>query len=86
MTIHSIEISGPKSTIISFSLTRCINSLPDPTVIPGAVKSQISLRIVPDQDLETISKSLVDFLEDGFQQIQSPNELKVTLCALHSIV
>lgn len=55
-----------------------LNKLADPTVIPGAVKSQISLRIVPDQDLETISKSLTDFLEDGFQKFQSPNQLKVT--------
>ncbi|KAK2459641.1 hypothetical protein APHAL10511_008286 [Amanita phalloides] len=63
LSIHNIEISGPRNA----------------TVIPGAVKAQISLRIVPDQDLETVSKCLVDFLKDNFRKLQSPNKLKVNI-------
>ncbi|PFH53886.1 hypothetical protein AMATHDRAFT_44936 [Amanita thiersii Skay4041] len=61
MTIHKIEISGPKNA----------------TVIPGSVKAQISLRIVPDQDLDTIATSLCDYLIESFQKMSSPNNLKV---------
>ncbi|KAF8630926.1 hypothetical protein AX17_005283 [Amanita inopinata Kibby_2008] len=63
MTIHNIEISGPRNA----------------TVIPGSVKSQISLRIVPDQDLDTITKSLCDYLADMFEKLQSPNKLTVKI-------
>ncbi|KAF8208661.1 hypothetical protein K438DRAFT_1754510 [Mycena galopus ATCC 62051] len=42
LTVHSIEISGPKN----------------PTVIPGTIKSQVSLRIAPDQDLDSIGRSI----------------------------
>ncbi|KAF8635795.1 hypothetical protein AX15_000002 [Amanita polypyramis BW_CC] len=63
LTIHNIDISGPRNA----------------TVIPGTVKSQISMRIVPDQDLETISKSLVDFLYNEFQRYQSSNKLKAKI-------
>ena len=49
----------------------------DSTVIPGTVKAKVSLRIVPDQDLDTISKALVDHLHSSFAEIQSPNTLKV---------
>ncbi|KIK56110.1 hypothetical protein GYMLUDRAFT_47327 [Collybiopsis luxurians FD-317 M1] len=63
LTIHNIEVSGPNNT----------------TVIPGTVKSQLSLRIVPDQDLDTISKSLCKFLRSSFNEFQSPNELRLTI-------
>lgn len=59
----------------------CLNL--DATVIPGKVKSQVSLRIVPDQDLNTIAKSLCCHLKSAFQSFQSPNELEVSeLCYL----
>ncbi|KAG6865510.1 hypothetical protein C0991_001941 [Blastosporella zonata] len=61
LTLHTIEISGPKNA----------------TVIPGLVKSQVSVRIVPDQDLDTIVKALVAHLESSFEGMQSPNKLKV---------
>ncbi|KAG6811024.1 hypothetical protein H0H92_009327 [Tricholoma furcatifolium] len=63
LTLHTIEISGPKNA----------------TVIPGLVKSQVSVRIVPDQDLDTIVKALVAHLESSFETLQSPNKLKVTV-------
>ncbi|KAJ6466417.1 hypothetical protein C8R45DRAFT_1021645 [Mycena sanguinolenta] len=63
LTVHSIEISGPKN----------------PTVIPGTIKSRVSLRIVPDQDLDTIAKALCTHLETSFEEQKSPNKLKVSV-------
>ena len=37
----------------------------------------MSLRIVPDQDTDTIVKALWDHLETSFQRLQSPNTLEV---------
>ncbi|KAJ7069976.1 hypothetical protein C8F01DRAFT_1246134 [Mycena amicta] len=63
LTVHSIDISGPKNA----------------TVIPGTIKSQVSIRIVPDQDLDTIAKSLCLHLETSFKALQSPNKLKLAV-------
>ncbi|KAJ7644380.1 hypothetical protein FB45DRAFT_897694 [Roridomyces roridus] len=63
LTVHSIDISGPKN----------------PTVIPGMIKSQLSLRIVPDQDLDCIIKAVVSHLETSFQALKSPNKLNVNV-------
>lgn len=51
----------------------------DATVIPGTVNAQVSVRIVPDQDLETIAASLCKHLRASFHQLQSPNHLKVDI-------
>ncbi|XP_006462650.1 hypothetical protein AGABI2DRAFT_179317 [Agaricus bisporus var. bisporus H97] len=61
LTIHNIEISGPKNA----------------TIIPSKVKAQISLRIVPNQDLEVIVASVVSFLKKTFDGFESPNKLQV---------
>ncbi|KAF8208681.1 hypothetical protein K438DRAFT_1961258 [Mycena galopus ATCC 62051] len=50
-----------------------------PTVIPGTIKSQVSLRIVPDQDLDSIAKSLCKHLQTSFEDLKSPNKLKVSV-------
>ncbi|THU93407.1 glutathione degradosome [Dendrothele bispora CBS 962.96] len=63
LTVHNVEISGPKNA----------------TVIPGTVKSQVSVRIVPDQDLNTIADSLCQFLKQSFDELQSPNKLQVQI-------
>lgn len=63
MTIHNIEMSGPK----------------DATIIPGTVKAQLSLRIVPDQDLDTIVKSLRDYIRTSFNLLQSTNSLQINI-------
>ncbi|KLO17294.1 Zn-dependent exopeptidase [Schizopora paradoxa] len=63
LTIHNVTVSGPGNS----------------TVIPGTVKAKVSLRIVPDQDLDTISKALVEHLHSSFAEIQSPNILKVNI-------
>jgi len=64
LTIHNVEVSGPQD---------------NPTVIHGTVKSQLSLRIVPDQKLEAIANSLCQFMRSSFDELQSPNELKVNI-------
>ena len=46
-------------------------------MIPGTVKAQVSVRIVPDQDLQTIAKALCDHLKSTFQALLSPNKLQV---------
>ncbi|KAF9534498.1 Zn-dependent exopeptidase [Crepidotus variabilis] len=60
LTVHNVEISGPKNA----------------TVIPACVKAQISIRIVPDQDLDTIVKALQEYLQSSFDSQDSPNSLK----------
>ncbi|KIY71497.1 Zn-dependent exopeptidase [Cylindrobasidium torrendii FP15055 ss-10] len=47
------------------------------TVIPGTVKASVSVRIVPDQDLETISHALQTHLTDSFKALESPNRFTV---------
>lgn len=37
----------------------------------------MSLRIVPDQELENIAQSLLDHLRGSFDRFQSPNQLSV---------
>ncbi|GLB38271.1 putative zn-dependent exopeptidase [Lyophyllum shimeji] len=61
LTLHNLEISGPKNA----------------TVIPALVRSQVSVRIVPDQDLDTIVKALCAHLDTSFESLQSPNKLKI---------
>ncbi|KAF5315326.1 hypothetical protein D9619_006998 [Psilocybe cf. subviscida] len=63
LTIHNVEISGPRNS----------------TVIPGRVDAQISLRVVPDQDLETIVQSLCDYLNQSFAGLQSSNSLEINV-------
>lgn len=63
LTIHNIDVSGPKNS----------------TVIPGKVTAKVSLRIVPDQDLETIAQSLIDHLKGSFDKFRSPNQLSVSI-------
>lgn len=61
LTVHNIEVSGPKNS----------------TVIPSLVKAQVSLRIVPDQDLDTIVQALCSHLESSFCDLKSPNKLRL---------
>ncbi|KAF5360448.1 hypothetical protein D9756_004816 [Leucocoprinus leucothites] len=60
LTMHNIEISGPKNS----------------TIIPSTVKAQISLRIVPDQGLDIIVQSLVDYMKSTFDGFRTPNMLQ----------
>ena len=80
LTIHSVEISGPKSKVMALFIDNSmLTGFVDATVIPGTVKAQISLRIVPDQDLDTIVNSLREHLRTAFDSLQTPNNLVVSL-------
>ncbi|KAI0770447.1 Zn-dependent exopeptidase [Fomes fomentarius] len=63
LTVHNVEVSGPRNS----------------TVIPSKVRAHVSLRIVPDQDLETIASSVRDHFRTQFEKMQSPNHLTVTI-------
>ncbi|KAF9778662.1 Zn-dependent exopeptidase [Thelephora terrestris] len=62
-TVHNIQVSGPRN----------------PTVIPSRVKSQVSVRIVPDQNLETIAGNLCESLMAIFSESMSPNSIEVKI-------
>ncbi|KAH9924603.1 Zn-dependent exopeptidase [Epithele typhae] len=63
LTVHNIEVSGPRNS----------------TVISSKVRAHVSLRIVPDQDLATIAASLRQHFADEFKRMKSPNQLKVSI-------
>ncbi|KAI0051074.1 Zn-dependent exopeptidase [Auriscalpium vulgare] len=63
LTVHNILGSGPRN----------------PTVIPATVTAQVSLRIVPDQSLETVSSTLTRYIKQSFAELHSPNALKVSV-------
>ncbi|KAF8746635.1 Zn-dependent exopeptidase, partial [Rhizoctonia solani] len=63
LSIHSLNVSGPGNA----------------TVIPSSVKAKVSIRIVPDQDTEEIATSLVNHVNNAFEELQSPNVLKVQI-------
>jgi di- and tripeptidase len=51
----------------------------DPTVIPGSVTAQVSLRIVPDQMLDAVCLTLVQHIRTSFDALRSTNLIKVPL-------
>ncbi|GME90356.1 unnamed protein product [[Candida] boidinii] len=61
LTIHKFEVSGPGNS----------------TVIPQSAKAAISIRIVPDQDIEEIKKNIVNYIENNFNKLKTENHLKV---------
>ncbi|ODV81396.1 Metalloexopeptidase [Suhomyces tanzawaensis NRRL Y-17324] len=63
LTVHKIQVSGPNNN----------------TVIPQVTKATISIRIVPNQNLESIKQSLVEFLEAKFKKLKSDNHLLVNI-------
>ncbi|KZS99837.1 uncharacterized protein LAESUDRAFT_732836 [Laetiporus sulphureus 93-53] len=63
LTVHNVEVSGPRNS----------------TVIPATVKAHVSLHIVPDQDLNTVTNALCEHLQWSFEKMHSPNKLKEPL-------
>ncbi|RCK56618.1 putative di- and tripeptidase DUG2 [Candida viswanathii] len=63
LTIHKIQVSGPNNN----------------TVIPQLVSATISMRIVPNQDLEVIKKSLIETLTANFTDLNSDNHLLIEI-------
>lgn len=63
LTIHKINVSGPQTD----------------TIIPKSVKGSISVRIVPNQDLNQIKTNLINHLTENFKLLDSKNHLNVTI-------
>ena len=63
LTVHNIEVSGPSSN----------------TVIPRSCKAIVSMRIVPDQDLNDVINKFQRYIKKTFIELQSKNTLKITV-------
>ncbi|KZT56318.1 glutathione degradosome [Calocera cornea HHB12733] len=63
LSIHNLGGSGPANA----------------TVIPHSVRAKVSVRIVPDQDVEETAQRLVDHLQTSFQALNSTNRLKISV-------
>ncbi|CCK69282.1 glutamine amidotransferase subunit DUG2 KNAG_0C01680 [Huiozyma naganishii CBS 8797] len=49
------------------------------TVIPKVAWMGVSIRIVPGQNLKTVKESFIKYVNDCFEEIGSPNHLRVTI-------
>ncbi|RIB28464.1 WD40-repeat-containing domain protein [Gigaspora rosea] len=63
LTIHKIDVSGPNNV----------------TVIPRFAKATVSMRIVPDQDLEEIASNFMQYVELVFNELKTDNAITITL-------
>jgi di- and tripeptidase len=63
LTVHNIEVSGPSSN----------------TVIPRSCKALVSMRIVPDQDLNDVINKFQRYIKRVFVELQSTNTLTITV-------
>lgn len=63
LTVHKIRVSGPNNN----------------TVIPQEATASISIRVVPNQELDSVKKLLIDFLESHFAAQRSDNSLVVDI-------
>lgn len=63
LTVHKIQVSGPNNN----------------TVIPQTAKASISIRVVPNQDLAKIKRSVVEYLHQLFDELDSDNTLSVDI-------
>ncbi|KAI5960372.1 uncharacterized protein KGF55_004664 [Candida pseudojiufengensis] len=63
LTIHKIQVSGPNNN----------------TVIPQVVNATISIRIVPNQDLNEIKNLLIQHLNLKFSELNSDNKLSINI-------
>ncbi|OAK96768.1 beta-Ala-His dipeptidase [Phaeosphaeriaceae sp. SRC1lsM3a] len=63
LTIHRFQTSGPENS----------------TIIPRLAKAALSMRLVPNQEASEVARSLITHLETEFEQLDSKNNLKVTI-------
>lgn len=63
LTIHKIDVSGPGNN----------------TVIPRSSKGSLSIRIVPEQNVEEIKKGFISHLQNSFKEFNSDNTLEVKI-------
>lgn len=63
LTVHKIQVSGPNNN----------------TVIPQTAKASISIRVVPNQELQKIKNLLIEFLHSEFDSLESDNKLSINI-------
>ncbi|KAF2870395.1 hypothetical protein BDV95DRAFT_575718 [Massariosphaeria phaeospora] len=63
LTIHRFQTSGPENS----------------TIIPRLAKASLSMRLVPNQEASEVAQSLKSYLDSQFQQLESKNQLTVTI-------
>ncbi|USP79646.1 hypothetical protein yc1106_06920 [Curvularia clavata] len=63
LTIHRFQTSGPENS----------------TIIPRLAKAALSIRLVPNQEAGDVAEALISFLKDEFEELDSKNELKITI-------
>ncbi|KAF2848619.1 glutathione degradosome [Plenodomus tracheiphilus IPT5] len=63
LTIHRFKTSGPDNS----------------TIIPRLAKAALSIRLVPNQEANTVAQALTSFLQSEFEQLDSKNTVKVTI-------
>ena len=63
LTVHKITASSPASN----------------TVISRKVEANVSMRIVPDQDIEVICKTFEQYLADEFSKMNTKNHLSIEI-------
>ncbi|CAB4380193.1 unnamed protein product [Rhizophagus irregularis] len=62
-TIHKIDVSGPNNV----------------TIIPRKAEASVSMRIVPDQDIDDIVKSFKEFVKEIFSELRTKNNLRIEI-------
>ncbi|KAI0623739.1 beta-Ala-His dipeptidase [Pyrenophora tritici-repentis] len=63
LTIHRFQTSGPENS----------------TIIPRLAKAALSIRLVPNQEAGNVAESLKVFLQAEFDELDSKNNLKLTI-------
>lgn len=63
LTIHKFEVSGPNNE----------------TIIPKTATASISIRIVPNQDIQDVKKCLLQHLEGSFEGLKSENTMTLKI-------
>ncbi|KAK7418447.1 hypothetical protein QQX98_003939 [Neonectria punicea] len=63
----------------NLTLHRYKVSGPDGSLVSSHASSHISVRLVPGQEVDTVTESLTEFLETEFAQLESQNRLSISI-------
>ncbi|CAG8771396.1 14600_t:CDS:2, partial [Acaulospora colombiana] len=63
LTIHKIDVSGPNNT----------------TTIPRKAEALVSMRIVPDQELDEIVRNFKHHVRSSFAELKTDNYINITI-------
>ncbi|KAH0162525.1 glutathione degradosome, partial [Aureobasidium melanogenum] len=63
LTVHRFQTSGPANA----------------TIIPRLAKAALSLRLVPNQEADTVGEALIKYLQSEFNKLGSHNHMTVTI-------